>query len=72
MPHYAGRCRVLAGYKDERRDIAVAVAHAAADRVARRLGQHTDRTDRLEAQYQLGRADARAARERIEAFLGKK
>ena len=46
MPHYAGRCRVLAGYEDERRDIAVAVAHAAADRVARRLGQHADRTDR--------------------------
>ena len=28
--------------------------------------------EELEAQYQLGRADARAARERIEAFLGTK
>ena len=36
------------------------------------IGRVEKNPEALEAQYQLGRADARAARERIEAFLGTK
>lgn len=36
------------------------------------IGRVEKNPEVLEAQYQLGRADARAARERIEAFLGTK